>query len=183
MTHRTLPTLLLAIALIAAGVAAAAWPFSETPAAGDETLVGAWRGKVQFTSGPFASVKDLEFMYAFNQGGTMTESSNYDGAPPVPPAYGVWRKVKPWQYEARYSFFLTKPPQAFEDLAKGGGWAPAATACSPNRSRWRRTASRSAPRSNSTSTTRPAISPTAAARPRSRQADRVLIPRHSFSTG
>lgn len=126
MTNRILstflPTILLAAALIAAGVAAAAWPFSEQPAAGDETLVGAWRGKVQFTSGPFATVKDLEFMYAFNSGGTMTESSNYDGAPPVAPAYGVWRKVQPWQYEAKYSFFLTKPPLAFEDLAKGGGW-------------------------------------------------------------
>ena len=40
-------------------------------------LAGAWRGKVQFTSGAFAEIKDLEFMYAFNAGGTMTESSNY----------------------------------------------------------------------------------------------------------
>ena len=38
-------------------------------------------------------MKDLEFMYVFNVGGTMTASSNYDGAPPVPPAYGVWRRA------------------------------------------------------------------------------------------
>jgi hypothetical protein len=56
-------------------------------------LMGEWRAKLQFTSGAFAAVKDLEFMYVFNQGGTMTESSNYDASPPVPPAYGIWRKV------------------------------------------------------------------------------------------
>jgi hypothetical protein len=117
MSHRSLTALLLAAAVFTMGAAMAGWPFSDQPAAGDETLVGAWRGKVQFSSGPFAAVKDLEFMYAFNQGGTMTESSNYDGAPPVPPAYGVWRKVKPWQYEAKYSFFLTKP--------NDGVWTPA----------------------------------------------------------
>lgn len=58
-----------------------------------DSLAGAWQGKVQFTTGAFAAVKDLEFMYAFHVGGTMTESSNYDGAPPAPPAYGVWRKT------------------------------------------------------------------------------------------
>ncbi len=91
---------------------------------GDE-LVGAWRGKVQFKSGPFAAVKDLEFMYVFNTGGTMTESSNYDGTPPVPPAYGVWRKTGREQFEARYEFYSTKPPINFDDIAKGGGWLPA----------------------------------------------------------
>jgi hypothetical protein len=90
----------------------------------DEGLVGAWRSRVQFTSGAFASVKDLELMYAFNAGGTMTESSNYDGSPPVPPAYGVWRKVAAGQYEARYSFYVTKAPKAFDDIAKGGDWSP-----------------------------------------------------------
>jgi hypothetical protein len=87
-------------------------------------LVGAWRSQVRFHGGTLADVKDLEFMYAFNAGGTMTESSNYDGAPPVPPAYGVWRKSGPRQFEAKYAFYLTKPPGTFEDIAKGGGWSP-----------------------------------------------------------
>src|SRR5262245_16088720 len=87
-------------------------------------LVGAWRGSVQFTNGAFAEVKDLEFMYVFNSGGTMTESSNYDGAPPVPPAYGVWRKVAARKYEAKYEYFWTRAPANFEALAKGGGWSP-----------------------------------------------------------
>jgi hypothetical protein len=90
----------------------------------DAGLVGAWRSKIQFTSGAFASVKDLEFMYVFNAGGTMTESSNYDGAPPVPPAYGVWRQTGPREFEAKYVFYSTKPPAKFEDIASGGGWLP-----------------------------------------------------------
>jgi len=89
-----------------------------------EALVEAWRGKVQFKNGVFASVKDLEFMYIFNEGGTMMESSNYDGAPPVPPAYGVWRKIEPNQFEARYEFFSTRPPANFDEIVKGGGWLP-----------------------------------------------------------
>lgn len=88
-------------------------------------LVGAWRAKVQFESGPFASVRDLEFMYVFNAGGTMMESSNYDGAPPVPPAYGIWRNIGLKQFEARYEFYSMKPPASVDDLAKGGGWLPA----------------------------------------------------------
>lgn len=90
-----------------------------------EPLLGAWRGKVQFATGPFAAVKDLEFMYTFNAGGTMNESSNYDGSPPVPPAYGAWRKIADGQYEAKYAFFSMKPPKGFEEIAAGGGWAPA----------------------------------------------------------
>ena len=88
-------------------------------------LVGEWRAQLQFTSGAFASVKDLEFMYVFNQGGTMTESSNYDASPPVPPAYGIWRKVGAREFEAKYEFYVTKAPAAFDDIAKGGGWGPA----------------------------------------------------------
>ena len=87
-------------------------------------LTGAWRTRIQFTTGAFASIKDLEFLYAFNAGGTMTESSNYDGAPPVPPAYGVWRKIGPQEFEAKYVFYSTKPPGKFEDIAGGGGWLP-----------------------------------------------------------
>lgn len=33
----------------------------------------------------------------------MTGSSNDDGAPPVPPAYGVWRKVAARSDEAKHA--------------------------------------------------------------------------------
>lgn len=57
-----------------------------------DSLVCAWRSQIRFSSGALAEIKDLEFMYAFNVGGTLTESSNYGGAPPVPPASRVWKK-------------------------------------------------------------------------------------------
>jgi hypothetical protein len=93
------------------------------PAAHD--LVGQWRAKLQFRSGAFAAIKDLEFAYVFNAGGTMTESSNYDAAPPVPPAYGIWRRVDRSQFEAKYEFYVTKAPARLEDITGGGGWLPA----------------------------------------------------------
>jgi hypothetical protein len=112
-----------AILLPAAACALFGCTPSPTPEAAP-ALVGAWRSKVQFLDGPFAAVKDLEFLYAFNQGGTMTESSNYDGAPPVPPAYGTWRETSPNTFEAKYVFFNSKPPAKFEDITGGGGWSP-----------------------------------------------------------
>ncbi|HET7497389.1 MAG TPA: hypothetical protein VFM00_03745 [Candidatus Eisenbacteria bacterium] len=86
-------------------------------------LVGAWRSSVQFDTGAFATIKDLEFMYVFHDDGTLTESSNYDAAPPVPPAYGVWRTIRPNEFEARYEFYATSPsaPDAFKT---GAGWLP-----------------------------------------------------------
>lgn len=96
-----------------------------TPAANEADLAGEWRAQLQFSSGAFVSMKDLEFMYSFNQGGTMTESSNYDGAPPVPPAYGIWRKVGPKEFETKYEFWVTKAPAKFDEIVKGGGWGPA----------------------------------------------------------
>lgn len=96
---------------------------AESDNSGDN-LVGAWRGKVQFTSGALAEITDLEFMYAFNVGGTMTESSNYDAAPPVPPAYGVWRKVGLGKYEAKYQFFQSRAVTTAAEIAEGGGWGP-----------------------------------------------------------
>jgi len=95
-----------------------------SPAAGQDALVGAWRSQVRFSGGALAEMKDLEFMYVFNQAGTMTESSNYDGAPPVPPAYGIWKQTGPRQFEARYEFYITKSPETFDAIAKGGGWNP-----------------------------------------------------------
>jgi hypothetical protein len=106
----------LAAALIAAGCAS-----NPTPKA--PSLAGAWRSSIQFETGAFASAKDLEFMYVFNEGGTMTESSNYDAAPPVPPAYGVWRPAGPNEFEATYEFFSTAP-SAPKELQKGAGWLP-----------------------------------------------------------
>jgi hypothetical protein len=86
-------------------------------------IIGAWRSSLHFSSGAFASIKDLEFMYVFNQGGTLTESSNYDGAPPVPPAYGAWRAISATAFEAKYEFYVTAPapPDAFKT---GAGWLP-----------------------------------------------------------
>ena len=88
-------------------------------------LVGQWRARLRFSGGEFAAVDDLEFMYVFNLGGTMTESSNYDGAPPVPPAYGIWRQVGPGRFEVRYEFYPTRAPARLDDLVAGGGWGPA----------------------------------------------------------
>jgi hypothetical protein len=89
-----------------------------------DVLVGAWRSHLQVNNGAFAGMQGLEFMYVFNLGGTMTESSNYDASPPVQPAYGVWRKTAARQFEARYEFYNTRPPAAFGEIVKGGGWVP-----------------------------------------------------------
>jgi hypothetical protein len=115
-------TLTLSAFLLAVGYATAS--LSEAQQDADEGLVGAWRSRVQFENGAFSSVKDLEFLYVFNAGGTMTESSNYDASPPVPPAYGVWRRIQPRVYEAKYTFFLSKAPKAIADITSGGGWLP-----------------------------------------------------------
>lgn len=112
----------LAMTALIAGVLVSGCQTKETSVVGD--LTGAWRGKVQGKSGALAEMKDLEFMYVFHADGTMTESSNYDSAPPCPPAYGVWRKVGATQYEARYEFFTGNPPANFDEIAKGGGWTP-----------------------------------------------------------
>jgi hypothetical protein len=90
-----------------------------------QQIVGAWRADIQFNSGAFAPVKDLEFMYIFNPGGGMTESSNYDAAPPVPPAYCVWRATGENQYEAKYEFFVTKAPDSLAGPAVSLVWSPA----------------------------------------------------------
>ena len=114
----------VATLLLATGCRDAASP-SPFESSQRDSLVGAWRSQIRFSGGALAEMKDLDFMYVFNAGGTMTESSNYDGAPPVPPAYGSWRKSGPGQFEAKYAFYITKPPAAFEEIAKGGGWLPA----------------------------------------------------------
>lgn len=112
----------LAAFLVVSFASAVPGTFAAEAGRGYDNLVGAWRGRVQFSKGALAEIKDLEFMYAFNVGGTMTESSNYDAAPPVPPAYGVWRKVGPGRYEAKYQFFQSKAVTTAEEFVKGGGW-------------------------------------------------------------
>ena len=97
----------LSMALVSA-CGGAAPPASDSLERG--ALVGAWRSHIRFSAGAFAEMKDLEFMYVHNAGGTMTESSNYDGAPPVPPAYGVWKKTGAREFETKYLFYVTKPP-------------------------------------------------------------------------
>jgi hypothetical protein len=109
-------------AVMLAGVSPQA-TLSQAPKNSDD-LVGAWRGKVQLTSGMFAELKDLQYMYVFNAGGTMTESSNYDAVPPVPPAYGVWRRLGPRRFEAKYEFFQSKAVSTSDELIKTGGWGP-----------------------------------------------------------
>ena len=76
------------MSLAAAFTLAACNRASETPPVPD-VLVGAWRSQIKESDGELAEMKNLEFMYVFNVGGTMMEFSNYDSAPPRP-AY-VWR--------------------------------------------------------------------------------------------
>lgn len=83
------------------------------------------RSKITFHSGPFPATKDLEFLYLFIMGGTMTESSNYDAAPPVPPAYGIWRETGQNEYGAKYEFYLTKALPRAPGGSNSEGWLPA----------------------------------------------------------
>jgi hypothetical protein len=113
------------IAVILASGCQQAPPGGDDRTASAPNLVGQWRSAVRFRTGAFASITDLEFMYVFHADGTVTESSNYDAAPPVPPAYGIWREVAPGRFEAKYEFYVTKPPAALSEILKGSGWAPA----------------------------------------------------------
>ncbi len=94
------------------------------PAAESAQLAGAWKGPIQFRTGAFAVIKDFEFMRVYNEGGTMTESSNYDGVPPTPPAYGLWKKISDDKYLARYQFYWNNLPASFEKLTNDGGFSP-----------------------------------------------------------
>jgi len=62
-------------------------------------------------------------MLVFHSDGTMTESSNYDAAPPVPPAYGTWRAGAPGTFEAHYEFYVTQAADPGGEPAQG--WLPA----------------------------------------------------------
>ena len=88
-------------------------------------LAGAWRSKIVFRSGPLAEMKDLEFLYAYNAGGTMTESSNYDeAANSSPPVYGVWKQIDPRTFETKYVFYTTKAPGPGDGAPSSSDWWP-----------------------------------------------------------
>jgi len=91
-----------------------------------DVLVGSWRSKIGFRTGPLAEMKNLEFLYAYNVGGTMTESSNYDeAANSSPPAYGVWRAIDRRRFETKYVFYTTKEPGPADHASKSNDWWPA----------------------------------------------------------
>ncbi len=72
-----------------------------------------------------AEMKDLEFLYAYNAGGTMTESSNYDeAANSSPPAYGAWKQTGPRTFATKYVFYTTKAPDPAAGQPSGGDWWP-----------------------------------------------------------
>lgn len=114
--------------LLAVSIAALTWftgesAFAQT-ANGSNDLAGAWTSKVQLTSGAYAEVKDLTFKMVFNAGGTMSESSNYDAAPPASPAYGVWRRIGVRKFEAKYEFFQPQFAATSDEILKNNGWLP-----------------------------------------------------------
>ena len=89
-------------------------------------LVGAWRSHIIFRSGPLVEMKGLEFLYAYNAGGTMTESSNFDEASnSSPPAYGVWREINPHTFETKYLFYTTQVPGPGDGAPSNSDWWPA----------------------------------------------------------
>jgi hypothetical protein len=71
-------------------------------------------------------MKDLEFLYSYNAGGTMTESSNYDEASnSSPPAYGVWKRIDARTFETKYMFYTTKSPGPGDGATGNTDWWPA----------------------------------------------------------
>jgi hypothetical protein len=111
-------TFLAVLSLLSLSIACTSKPSTDSA-----PLIGAWRSSIEVETGGLAEITGLEFMYVFNAGGTLTESSNYDGAPPVPPAYGVWRTIGPNEFEATFEFFSTVPSQG-DAFIKGAGWPP-----------------------------------------------------------
>jgi len=116
---------MLSAALIVAGCSN---PPSSKPSvsADPNALVGAWRSKIAFRSGPLAEMTGLEFLYAYNAGGTMTESSNYDEAEnSSPPAYGVWKQTSARTFETKYLFYTTQTAGPADGTKGNRDWWPA----------------------------------------------------------
>ena len=126
MNHRARFTLLMLSAVLVTAACRNSASSQTTVSADHARLVGAWRSKVIFRSGPLAGMKDLEFLYVYNTGGTVTESSNYDeAANSSPPAYGVWRQVGRGTFETKYVFYTTKAPGPGDGAPNGSDWWPA----------------------------------------------------------
>lgn len=122
MNHRArVALLMLSALLVITGCANEKSPPSASPDGG--VLVGAWRSKIVFQSGALAGMKGLEFLSAYNAGGTMTESSNYDeAANSSPPAYGIWKQVAPQVFQTKYLYFTTRDPAPGESPANRDWW-------------------------------------------------------------
>ena len=95
------------------------WPRA-TPSPID--LAGEWRAQLQFSSGAFASIKDLEFMYSFNQGGTHDRVVELRRVAAGAAGLRDLAEGRGQEFEAKYEFYVTKAPAAFDEIAKGGGW-------------------------------------------------------------
>jgi len=126
MRHHARPTLLLLSAVLIITGCGNGQSAQMSVSADRGTLVGAWRSKIVFRNGPLAEMKELEFLYAYNAGGTMTESSNYDeAANSSPPAYGVWKQIDPRTFETKYVFYTTKAPGPGDGAPNSSDWWPA----------------------------------------------------------
>lgn len=124
-THRNRMKHIITLILAAAIVGGCANTKVKVTTTGDnQELTGAWRSHIHAESGVLSAYKNLEFMLVFNDGGTMTESSNYDALPPVPPAYGVWKKTGDRAFEAHYEFFLTREVMPEDSMPPTSGWLP-----------------------------------------------------------
>src|SRR5215217_6544551 len=125
MKQRARTTILLLSAVLLAAGCANTQPVQGSVPSDRGVLVGAWRSKVVFRSGPLAEMKDLEFLYAYNSGGTMTESSNYDeAANSSPPAYGVWKQIDRRTFQTKYLFYTTMAPGPGDGAPDSRDWWP-----------------------------------------------------------
>ncbi|MEO5903708.1 MAG: hypothetical protein ABIQ55_06850 [Gemmatimonadaceae bacterium] len=126
MKHHFVSLLAACSALLIATGCNGAAPPEESDATQDVSLAGAWHSRIHFNGGVLGGVPDLEFLYSYNAGGTMTESSNYDeAANSSPPAYGVWRKRGPRQFETKYLFYQTRAPAPADGPGNDNAWLPA----------------------------------------------------------
>lgn len=125
MKHRARFTLVLLVAVLITMACDNGQPAQMSVSADRGMLVGAWRSKIVFQNGPLAEMKDLEFLYAYNAGGTMTESSNYDeAANSSPPAYGVWKQTDGKRFETKYVFYTTRAPGPGDGAPSSSDWWP-----------------------------------------------------------
>ena len=123
MKHPARLTLLMLSAVLLVAGCRNDRPSHEDSSVTHATLQGAWRATISFKSGQLAAMKDLEFLYSYNEGGTMTESSNYDeAANSTPPAYGIWKRVDARTFQTKYIYYTTKEPGPGDGAAKGDWW-------------------------------------------------------------